>query len=121
MDFPDKISLVFCLAFFLSGCEGKSDKANNAGNVVLPLENTATEASPTILDESQLEILERIKQRSSNDGALYQFDQLNPVFEQDGDTITVNFEYINPDTVGGAPIVKYSVVQNTITSIVYTQ
>ena len=72
-------------------------------------------------DARQLDILNKIKQRSNDDGAQYQFDDLNPVFVQDGDTITVNFGFINPNTVGGTPVVEYSLAQNMITSIVYTQ
>jgi len=121
MGVSKRIITIFCLAILQSGCEGASGENNSNGQLFLPFENTETNVAVATLDARQIEILGKIKQRSSDDGALYQFDELNPVFEQDGDTITVNFEYINPNTVGGAPIVEYSVVRSTITSIVYTQ
>jgi len=105
----------------LSGCDGGSNNSNNASNVVLPLEITPTDASITTLDARQLDILDEIKQRSIEDGALYQFDDLNPVFVQEGDVMKVSFEFANPNTVGGSPIVDYSLTQNAITNIVYTQ
>jgi len=98
MAFLNRIFMIFCTSVLLSACDSGSRE-----------------------DNRQLDILDKIKQRSNDDGAQYEFDELNPTFVQDGDTITVNFNFINPDTVGGTPIVEYSLAQSTITSIVYTQ
>ena len=108
---------LFCASVLLSACDSGSNAEGDNGLLVLPLENTPT----PMLDAQQLDILDKIKKRSSDDGALYQFEELNPVFVQDGDKITVNFTFINPNTLGGTPIVEYSLNQRAITSIVYTQ
>ncbi len=120
MAVPSRINLVFCAAALLSSCGGNSGENNNDG-LVVPLENTSTNMPVTMLDARQINILDRVKQRSAADGAQYDFDKLNPVFVQDGDTVTVNFSFINPNTVGGAPIVEYSLAQSEIISIVYTR
>lgn len=138
MAFPNNISLCFCLACFMGGCDSGSTKGDNNSTAafpleitptgavpnntaVLPLENTPIDAIAITLDARQLDILDEIKQRAADDGALYQFDDLNPVFVQQGDSMNVTFEFINPTTIGGSPVVEYSLTQNAITSIVYTQ
>jgi len=124
-----KIPLIFCLALLLSACdEGVSD-GGNSGVFVLPQENSADISTgiPTENDTSmtlaarELDILGKIKQRASADGARYAFDELNPVFSQAGDIMKISFDFINPNTVGGTPVVEYSLGQGAITSIVYTQ
>ena len=116
MAVPIRFFTIFCTCVLLIACDSGSNGDGDRGVLVLPFDNTPT---PTF-DARQLDILDKIKRRSGDDGALYQFDELSPVFVQDGDTITVNFTFINPNTVGGAPIVEYSISQSAITSIVYT-
>jgi len=116
MTYRISIPLMVCSVLLLSACDGGSVDGEGSGLFVV-----TSETEPTPLDPRQIAILDKIKRRSSDDGAEYEFDELEPVFVQDGDTISVTFGYINPNTVGGSPVVEYSVSQSAITSIVYTQ
>jgi len=116
-----KILRIFCLAMCVSACDGELNENDSSGANVLPQENAPANTVPAILTARELEILNKIEQRALVDGARYQFSELNPVFVQDGDTMNVSFDFVEPNTVGGSPIVAYSLSQRAITSIVYTR
>jgi len=127
MTCPDVVSLIFavsvilCSALCLSACDGGVTGVGEAGINVLPQEAASASSTGVALGPRELDILDKIKQRALNDGARYEFDQLNPVFTQNGNTMHIGFSFINPNTVGGTPVVEYSLSQAAITNIVYTQ
>jgi len=125
MAFLGRSAPIFCSAVLLGACGNGSDNNANAGaNLdagVVPFENSTANSATSAISEREQGILAAIKQRSVADGALYPFDELNPVFEQVGDQMNVSFTFIDANTVGGSPIVEYSLSRSEITRIEYTQ
>lgn len=119
MAYSSSFPLILFSVIMLIAC---GDAPDNSINVtVVAQETTSGSGDSEPLSEQQLNILNVIKLRSIEDGARYVFDDLNPVFEEANDLVKVAFEYINPNTAGGSPVVEYSLSQERITSIIYTR
>lgn len=124
MAYSSSFPLILFSVIILIAC---TDAPENSTSVtVVPQEATSAGGDSEPLDseplnEQQIDILNAIKIRSNEDGARYVFDDLNPVFEEANDRVKVAFEYINPNTAGGSPVVEYSLSQQRIISIAYTR
>lgn len=119
MAYSSSFPLILFSVVILFGC---ADSPENSTNVtVVPQEATSAGSDFEPLTEQQIDILSAIKIRSNEDGARYAFDDLNPVFDEANDRVKVAFEYINPNTAGGSPVVEYSLSQQRIISIAYTR
>lgn len=72
-------------------------------------------------DSDELDIIAIIKRRTEQDGAKYNFDQLEPVFADADGSIEVTFSYTDQNITGGAPVAVVSRSSRDIVSITYTR
>ena len=71
--------------------------------------------------EKQMAVIEEIKEITKTHGPDYDFSEMFPVIEDDGNNYQIYFNYKSPTAIGGSPEALISKQDNTILKIRYTQ
>ena len=113
--------LALLITVGLSACGGDGgDPVPDPGEVAGGDAGSVTEPSDDFA-QVEIEAIDMVKRLSTEYGMPYNFDLMEPVIEDDGDSYIVYFTYINPNAFGGGPEALVSKNTGEIISLEFTQ